>query len=133
MSVAEIIEHPKALSDWVATARSGVPKSVLDALALELGVKPAELAPLLHVSARTLQRQSADKLLPPEISERVLLILRVYERACEVFDAPQDAAAWLRRPNRALGGQTPLGLLDTVFGAEQVTNILGRIEHGVFS
>lgn len=133
MAVAEIIEYPKALSDWVATARSGVPKSVLDALAAELGVKTAELAPLLHISARTLQRQSAEKVLPPQVSERVLMILRVYERACEVFDEPRDAATWLRWPNRALGGQTPLGLLDTVFGAEQLTNILGRIEHGVFS
>jgi uncharacterized protein (DUF2384 family) len=32
-----------------------------------------------------------------------------------------------------MGGQTPLDLLDTIFGVEQVMNLLGRIEHGVYS
>ncbi|WP_052464802.1 type II RES/Xre toxin-antitoxin system antitoxin [Geoalkalibacter subterraneus] len=133
MSVAEIIDYPQSLSDWVTTARSGIPKRVLDELAGMLGVKVADLAPQLHVSARTLNRYGADQLLPADLSERILIILRTYERAREVFGDPAKASAWLNRPNRVLGGQTPLDLLDTIFGAEQVMNLLGRIEHGVYS
>jgi putative toxin-antitoxin system antitoxin component (TIGR02293 family) len=46
-----------------------------------------------------------------------------------------DAAAaldWLASPNRALGGESPMKLLDTDLGAKQVFDVLGRIEHGVF-
>lgn len=39
---------------------------------------------------------------------------------------------WLKSPNAALGGATPLSLLDTDIGTESVMDTLGRIEHGVF-
>jgi len=43
------------------------------------------------------------------------------------------AIDWLRSRNQALGGATPLSLLDTDAGAEDVMDLLGRIEHGVHS
>jgi ribosomal protein S16 len=45
----------------------------------------------------------------------------------------ERAVRWLHRPNRALGGPAPLTLLDTDLGAQQVEQLLGRIEHGVYS
>jgi putative toxin-antitoxin system antitoxin component (TIGR02293 family) len=45
----------------------------------------------------------------------------------------EKAIQWLRRPNRALGNQTPLELMDTDIGAKQVEDVLGRIEHGNIS
>ncbi|MBW1797126.1 MAG: DUF2384 domain-containing protein, partial [Deltaproteobacteria bacterium] len=36
-------------------------------------------------------------------------------------------------PARALGGKTPLEYADTEPGAQEVDELLGRIEHGVFS
>ena len=35
--------------------------------------------------------------------------------------------------NRALGGATPLDFAKTEPGAREVENVLGRLEHGVFS
>ena len=43
------------------------------------------------------------------------------------------ARQWLEEPNRALGGASPLEMLDTDVGAEAVRDVLGRIEDGVFS
>lgn len=43
------------------------------------------------------------------------------------------ALEWLNRPNQALNGAIPLELLDTDSGAAQVDDVLGRLEHGVFS
>jgi putative toxin-antitoxin system antitoxin component (TIGR02293 family) len=45
----------------------------------------------------------------------------------------EKAARWLHTPNRALGGNLPLELLDTDLGSRQVEEVLGRIEHGVYS
>ena len=47
----------------------------------------------------------------------------------EDFDAALD---WVKSPNAALAGATPLSLLDIDMGAESVLDTLGRIEHGVF-
>lgn len=57
----------------------------------------------------------------------------VLARAQEVLGTLDQAKAWLSSPNRALGGRRPDELLDTDIGAEEVKNLLGRIEHGVFS
>ena len=44
-----------------------------------------------------------------------------------------SAPRWIRKPNRALGGGSPIELLDLDLGLDAVLNVLGRIEHGVFS
>ncbi len=51
----------------------------------------------------------------------------------KTFGSAQKAHAWLNRPNRALGGCTPLSLLTDQAGADRVRMILGRIDHGVYS
>lgn len=57
----------------------------------------------------------------------------VIARAVEVFGEAEKARVWLDRPNHALSGATPLSLLSTPEGREQVLTLLGRIEHGVYS
>ena len=37
---------------------------------------------------------------------------------------------WLTRPNAALGGATPLNMLESSYGAERVRQALSVIEHG---
>jgi uncharacterized protein (DUF2384 family) len=43
------------------------------------------------------------------------------------------ARLWLLAPNRALGGEVPLHMLDTDIGARQVEEVLLRLSYGVFS
>jgi putative toxin-antitoxin system antitoxin component (TIGR02293 family) len=63
-------------------------------------------------------------------SDRVLLVIRI---ANETFGSEEKAEAWLRRPNRALGGSTPVDLMATIDGADSVEQVLGRLAHGLFS
>jgi len=60
-------------------------------------------------------------------------LLCVAARAAEVFEAQDLAIAWLKTPVAALGGVTPLSLVDTNVGADSVMDTCGRIEHGVFA
>jgi putative toxin-antitoxin system antitoxin component (TIGR02293 family) len=60
-------------------------------------------------------------------------LARVVGRAGEIFEDFDIALDWLKSPNAALSGATPLSLLDTDIGAESVMDTLGRIEHGVFA
>ena len=49
----------------------------------------------------------------------------------ETFGDPTKAAAWLKRPTRALDGKAPLDLLDTEIGAGKVEQLLTRIAYGI--
>ncbi|PSO76733.1 MAG: hypothetical protein BRC37_03200 [Cyanobacteria bacterium QH_3_48_40] len=61
---------------------------------------------------------------------RAAVILR---EATEILGSRDKATRWLHRENRALGGVRPLELIATEAGYEEVRNVLGRIEWGVWS
>jgi putative toxin-antitoxin system antitoxin component (TIGR02293 family) len=65
------------------------------------------------------------------IADKVARAHDVLRRAAEVLGSREAGRQWLTRPNPALGTKTPLSLLDTSLGWEQVKQVLGRIEHGV--
>lgn len=56
---------------------------------------------------------------------------RVTKRAQEVFGGEKSAKKWLATPIRALGGVTPLSLLESEHGFKVVMDALGRNEAGV--
>jgi putative toxin-antitoxin system antitoxin component (TIGR02293 family) len=94
----------------------------------------SELGEVLQISPRTLIRRKKSGHLIREESERVLRFTRIISAALSLFDGDQEGAnAWMRRENRALGGKTPLGMASTEIGGEEVLNLIGRLEHGVFS
>lgn len=96
-------------------------------------VEPGVLYDLV-VPRRTLNhRRARDQRLTSEESDRLARVLRVYARSEEVLDDAEAASRWLRKPNRALQGKTPLELLSSEAGARAVEKVLGRLEHGVFS
>ncbi len=81
---------------------------------------------------RTLARRVA-KREPLTVAEtdRAIRLARITTETERVFADPAKAARWLRRPNGALGGQTPLSLLKSEAGARAVDEILIRIDHGM--
>ena len=73
------------------------------------------------------------EVLSPSESDTVVRVASAVARASEVLGNRHKAAQWLLTANRALGGETPLSLLDTSIGLLEVETQLGRIEHGVYS
>ncbi|MGB3619318.1 MAG: antitoxin Xre/MbcA/ParS toxin-binding domain-containing protein, partial [Catalinimonas sp.] len=93
-----------------------------------------ELSRLLGVSESTLLRRfQAGGALNRDEAERAWEVARVLALGLEVFEVPEDLRAWLREANTALGGREPLVLLDSTIGREEVRNLLGRIQWGIFS
>lgn len=58
---------------------------------------------------------------------------KLFARAVEVLGNERDALHWLQTPRFALNNQIPLKLIETDEGQQEVLDLLGRIEHGVFS
>jgi len=114
-----------------AMVHEGLPYRAFVSLLKEVDVSSAGLALLLATSPRTLVRRKVEKKLSVAESDRVTRIARILVRASEVFEDGDKARNWLRKPNRALGGRTPLQNLGTDIGTKAVEQILGRLEFGV--
>ena len=114
--------------------RSGIPARALVAFAEALSLSLVDVAQFVLIPRRTLERRMASNaLLRPDESERVVRLGRIFAKAKDVFEDQDEAAQWLNEPLDSFGGQTPLQLGSTEPGAREVEQILGRIEHGVFS
>ncbi len=59
-------------------------------------------------------------------------IVAVTGRAIEVFGDREKATRWLQMPLPSLSNRTPLSMLKTADGIEQIEDVLGRIEQGVW-
>lgn len=113
--------------------RAGLPMSELFALKERLEVSNEALAPMVGLSLATLNRRRAGERLSPVHGDRVMRYLRLFDRACEVMGTAEHARAWLKAPQGSLGGSTPLDFALTEIGAREVEDLLGRIEHGVYT
>lgn len=119
--------------DWINVIRRGLPAAAIEALTKAVKVSNVELARALGIPERTLARRKREGTLSSEESAKLLRLARAVGRANEVFEDTEAALHWLKSPNSALSGATPLSLLDTEIGAESVMDTLGRIEHGVYA
>lgn len=92
------------------------------------------LASVIGIPGRTLARRKASGKLAPEESERLLRISNLFEKCVELFEGDVTAAVnWLTSPKKALDNHPPLLYARTELGAREVEELIGRLEHGVFS
>jgi putative toxin-antitoxin system antitoxin component (TIGR02293 family) len=138
--VAEVLGGRKALNRKISgfediqdAIRCGLPFATLEAVMAKLRLSISEVAGVLRIPERTLARRKKEKKLPPDESDRVLRLARLYAHAAEVFETEEDAGGWFKDSIRALGGKRPLDLIDTDIGVQKVDALLTRIQHGVYS
>lgn len=125
--------RPASALEWITLVRQGISASAVDAALRVMGVGQTELARALDIPERTLVRRKKEGKLSRDESGKLVRLAQVIERSVGVFEDERAALSWLRSPNTALGGNSPLSMLDTELGSVAVTNTLGRIEQGVFA
>lgn len=115
----------------IESVRQGVSIGNLDRMVQTLSIDRDVLLDILGISARTLQRKfrSNDRL-SPVASDRLSRVSRIHQLAAQVLGDSKKAADWLKRPNRGLGNELPIKLLDTDIGTQQVEQELRQIEYG---
>jgi putative toxin-antitoxin system antitoxin component (TIGR02293 family) len=118
----------------VRALQAGLPYSAIRRLERRIGLSPDEIAAVIQIPPRTLARRKVQKKLTLHESERLYRLADVVECAIELFEGDiRLTRNWLRAPRRALGGKTPLEMTETELGAQQVRDLIGRLEHGVLS
>lgn len=113
--------------------KEGLNISAFERLTRSLDIPAARLAEVTGIAARTLDRRKKEGRLLPAESERVLRLAMLFDKAVTVLGDIDHARRWFKTPVQALGGGTPLEYADTEIGAREVEDLLGRLEHGVFS
>ena len=112
----------------------GLPVTDVVEFGRQAGFSTDELARLIHIPSRTYARRVATsaRLKVPE-GERAVRLMRLYDRAKQLFLTHDNTRGWLNSQLLVLGGRSPLDFAQTEPGAREVENIIGRIEHGVYS
>jgi putative toxin-antitoxin system antitoxin component (TIGR02293 family) len=123
----EVLSSVEALR---ATIKEGISKSAFERLADMIDISQEELAMVIGVKMRTLARRQH---LVRDEAERLLRVANAFQETIEAMKELDASREWFKSPQRALGEHTPLEYCDTEMGAQEVTDLLGRIRHGVFS
>lgn len=125
------LKEARTVDDLRDRVAEGLPFRSFEAMRQRYGLDALVLTRILEIPPRTLARRKAADRFPATESDRLVRLARIAALAEEVLGDADKAGRWLQKPNRALGGQVPLGQLGTELGGRQVEDVLGRIAHGV--
>jgi putative toxin-antitoxin system antitoxin component (TIGR02293 family) len=115
-----------------AEIRKGIPFSYIETLQANLAASEQAIGEVIKMSRSTLNRRKETGRLTHEESDRAATVLRVYDKAVAYFEGDADAATrWLKQRAKAFAGETPLQHSDTATGAQEVIELLSRLEHGI--
>jgi len=117
----------------VEQLRHGFLYDEFEALRRWLDVSEEQLANWLDISRATLHRRKKTGHFDKNESDRIARLARVFGKAFELFGSEEAAREWLKSPAHAMSGETPIAFCDTEVGARIVEDLIGQIEHGVFT
>lgn len=113
---------------------AGFSFDALEKLGTTTGLPLESLRVAVRITPRTLTRRRKEKKLSPEESDRLVSVSRLLAQTFELFEGNTEAGlTWFQSQNRALGGQSPIEAAATETGTREVENLIGRLEHGVFT
>jgi putative toxin-antitoxin system antitoxin component (TIGR02293 family) len=111
--------------------RSGIDFSAVEKTRAAIKINDSPFSDLLGVSLSTLKRyRTHNTKLSVSASDRFYRLIRIFALASTVLGSADNATEWLREPQFAFDGQTPLELMKTEVGTKQVENFLIRAEYG---
>jgi len=121
------------LTQLIQSIEDGLPISDFKKLQDSLDLPDKDLAKYIRIPKSTLALRKKRGKFSFEESERLLRLQRLFEKALDVFKSAELAKKWLKEDAYGLGDIPPLEYAATEIGGREVEDLLGRIEHGVFS
>ena len=117
----------------MSIAKNGVSKQSLVNLKDRANLDYDELATILSTNRSTLINKKGSDNFNVPLSEKILSVADIYSYGYAVFEDEEKFNSWMQRKNQALGGESPMDYLGNQFGREEVRNLIGRIDYGVYS
>jgi len=126
-------EQEQSIPQVIKVIENGLSVSTFTKIKKELDLPDKDLAKFIRVPKSTLAVRKKKGKFSFEESERLFRVQRLFTKAVNVFGDIESARKWLKEKAYGLGDISPLEFAKTEVGAREVENLLGRIEHGVFS
>ena len=122
------------LLDLGDAVHDGFDPVTLERLANHLGLSLGDTLDLIGLSPSTYHsHRRQTRPIKPEVSASLYHLARVTEAAEHYFGNTKAAHTWLQTPRVTFGSRTPLQFALLPGGAEYVTTVLSRLEHGVYT
>ena len=127
-----LLAIPSNMMTLIERSKNGVTKEEIKDLQAKAHLTNDQLAAILHLTPRALQKYEPSEVLRSSVSERALALAQLYARGFE-FLGEERFLRWMNRAHVSLGRKRPIDLLDTHFGMVLIGDELGRIEHGILA
>jgi putative toxin-antitoxin system antitoxin component (TIGR02293 family) len=122
------------LPSLIAAVEKGFSWKTFERFVKNLGLPAEQVGDVIGIPRRTLARRKVEGRLKADESDRLLRLARVFGSALDLFHGNRHSAMlFLTDVNIALGGVAPIDFARTQLGAEEVENLVGRIQYGIFS
>ncbi len=133
--VFKTIFHRKPLSqmDTIEMSIQGVTKRSLVLFMHYFKFSPDQVARMLPVTLRTIQRYTSNQKFNATVSEHIIQLVALMAKGVEVFGDQEKFMRWFKSPSKPLGGKAPTDLVCLKTGTQMVIDELGRIEYGIFA
>ncbi|WP_339706353.1 antitoxin Xre/MbcA/ParS toxin-binding domain-containing protein [Algoriphagus aquimarinus] len=120
--------------DFITLATKGINSDAVVHFSDYFNLSKNFTATLLNLSEPTLYRLLRSKQdLKRNSSVQLLEAADLFLYGIEVFESKENFFKWLHLPNTSLGDIEPRELIEIPGGISKVRDVLGRIEHGVYS
>lgn len=120
--------------DFIHIASKGLNPKVIDNFRAYFNIPVDVAAAMLNTSGPTVYRWVREKKnLESIFSVKLFEVADLFLYGSDVFGSKEDFFKWMNLPNTALGGMEPQELVAYPDGVSKVRDIIGRIEHGVYS
>jgi putative toxin-antitoxin system antitoxin component (TIGR02293 family) len=129
----ELSEFNYTTLDKMAIIEEGVSKKTLELFKTSAQLDYDQLADNLHVARATLINKKGDEKFNQDLSDKIVSLIDIYSYGYQVFEDKNKFNEWIFRPNKALGKKPPFDFLGNSFGRQEVKNLIGRIDYGVYS
>lgn len=126
-------ENQMTSFEKIGMIREGISKKDLESLKEKAGFDYNQLSKVLSVARATLINKKGNEKFDISLSEKIVSVADIYSYGYEVFEDENRFNDWVFRANKALGGQAPFDILDSQYGREEIRNLIGRIDYGVYS
>jgi putative toxin-antitoxin system antitoxin component (TIGR02293 family) len=125
------VARETSVAKKIDAIRHGVRARVVDDMVEYLEVPKNVIFEILHTPESTAHKLiKDDRTLDAAASERIARMADITRMAEATFGGRDAATRWLKSATLALGGVTPLSMLDTEPGAGEVRRILSSIDYG---
>lgn len=111
----------------------GLPFEEFDKLTSSTIFGQEEWSEILGISERTFLRIKQDKKPFTSLQSSIIIeVISLYQVGLKLFGNRPNFERWLKEKNLGIGGLVPKKLFRNYFTRQQVREILGQYEHGIF-